>query len=80
MDEWKFLHDYGDLMLDQVSPSAASDQTGETIATPAGPGEFSVLGHKAKLNLIFYQIIQLNMSVVAETIKAEYVIDAVIRL
>jgi hypothetical protein len=80
VDEWKFLHDYGDLMLDQASLFAPSDQTGETVATPAGPGEFSVLGHKVKLNLVLYQIIQLNMSVVAETIEAEYVIDAVLRL
>jgi hypothetical protein len=68
------------LVIEQAPSSAASDQAGETVATPSNPGEFSILGHKIKLNLILHEILQLNMSVVAETITGEEVNMAVLRL
>lgn len=70
MDEWTwmFLHHHQHIDF--------AEATNLNAETPS----FSILGHKVKLNLLLYDIIKLNMSVVAEPASRDDVYKAVLEL
>lgn len=71
IDEWTFLHspEYQSPHLES-SVDDALESPGSASGSEEQSPKFSILGHKVKLNLLLYEVIKLNMAVVADAITA----------